>query len=350
MKQRFLLLPVLMLLMSAAWATNYTASCIVPAGQLQCNVTFPSGPGQVALVQGDTLTMLATNGAGSVNLEYVFSGSPASVSITAAPCGMLGTCSSAVSTYTSTSNGNAGFELTQAYPAIKITVGTLSNGSSVKIGFSSNAVGTSSGGSGGGGNSNITQWNGTNLGSPSNYGTPPGAVEAPGVNAFVTNSVSVTNTPLTDLDSAIGTPGSATPAKSVQTAGTDGTNAVVLYIDPCQRGAKSYVSISLTANTQLISGTSSKKIYICDIHIVAAAATNVALVEGTGTTCGTSTAGMGGIGGATAATGWNLAANGGIVLGSGGFSVGAEVTAADNLCLFVSAANQISGGLSYVVY
>lgn len=66
------------------------------------------------------------------------------------------------------------------------------------------ATPSGAGGSGGGGGSvtqgtspwvdNITQWNSVNLGSPSNYGTSPGAVAVPGVNAFVTNSVAVTGT------------------------------------------------------------------------------------------------------------------------------------------------------------
>lgn len=41
---------------------------------------------------------------------------------------------------------------------------------------------------------NNAQWAGTTLGSPSNYGTSPGAVAVPGVNAFVTNTVPVTGT------------------------------------------------------------------------------------------------------------------------------------------------------------
>lgn len=51
-------------------------------------------------------------------------------------------------------------------------------------------------GCGGGGlvSSNITQWNSVALGSPSNYGTSPGAVMVPGVNAFITNTPSVTAT------------------------------------------------------------------------------------------------------------------------------------------------------------
>jgi hypothetical protein len=41
---------------------------------------------------------------------------------------------------------------------------------------------------------NLTQVNSVALGSPSNYGTSPGAVSVPGVNAFVTNTVTVSGT------------------------------------------------------------------------------------------------------------------------------------------------------------
>ena len=127
--------------------------------------------------------------------------------------------------------------------------------------------------------------------------------------------------------------------------GQGGTNS----LDPCQSQTKLFVSINQTANTQLASGTASKKIYVCSIHVVVAAATSVALVEGTGTICGTGTAGVSGFGGATAATGWTFMANGGIALGNGGAAVGAEGTSADNLCLFNSGSGQVSGGISYVV-
>jgi hypothetical protein len=180
---------------------------------------------------------------------------------------------------------------------------------------------------------NVAQWDGTSLGAPSAYGTSPGAVNVPGVNAYITNSPSV------GLNAGSNTIGSVKV--------TDGTNTVI--VDPCKGQTKSYLSINQTGNTQLTTGTASKKIYICSIHVVVAAATNVALVEGTGTTCGTSTAGVGGFGGATAATGWNFAANGGIALGNGDAAVGAEGTAADNLCLFNSGSGQVSGGISYAV-
>jgi hypothetical protein len=122
-----------------------------------------------------------------------------------------------------------------------------------------------------------------------------------------------------------------------------------LVSDPCRAQTKSYASISQTGNTQLVAGTASKKIYVCSIHVVAATATNVAVVEGTGTVCGTGPAGVNGFGGATAATGWNFAANGGISLGNGDASIGAEGTSGDNLCIFNSGSGQVSGGVSYVV-
>jgi hypothetical protein len=128
---------------------------------------------------------------------------------------------------------------------------------------------------------------------------------------------------------------------------TDGTNFLV--VDPCKGQTKLYANISQTANTQLVTGTASKKIYVCSIHVVAAAAADVAVVEGTGTVCATGTAGVSGFGGATAATGWNFAANGGIVVGNGDSSLGAEVTGGDNLCIFNSGSGQVSGGISYVV-
>jgi hypothetical protein len=106
--------------------------------------------------------------------------------------------------------------------------------------------------------------------------------------------------------------------------------------------------ISITANTQIITGASSKQTYICSLNLITAGADNVALVEGTGTTCGTGTAGM--AGGSTAATGWNLAANGGLALGSGIGIVARTATAADNVCLLVSGGGQVSGSVVWAQF
>ena len=146
----------------------------------------------------------------------------------------------------------------------------------------------------------------------------------------------------------------AAPPKIAEAAEPQGQFATGLgsEVDPCRALAKSFANINQTANAQhaqLVTGTAGKKVYVCSIHVVVAAATNVAVVEGTGSVCATGTAGVGGFGGATAATGWNFAANGGIALGSGVAAVGAEVTGGDNLCIFNSGSGQVSGGMSYVV-
>lgn len=119
--------------------------------------------------------------------------------------------------------------------------------------------------------------------------------------------------------------------------------------DPCAVNTKVYVSFNQTGNTQIVTGTAAKKIYPCSFQILTATAQNVALVEGTGSTCGTSTVAVLGFGGPAAATGWNFAANGGIAYGNGGFAVGQEAVNADNICIFQSGAGQVSGGMSYVV-
>lgn len=122
---------------------------------------------------------------------------------------------------------------------------------------------------------------------------------------------------------------------------------VVPYLDPCQFNTPSVAVINLTASGQLITGTAAKQTYICWLQFsISATADNVALVEGTGSTCGTSTAGM--AGGATTGTGWNLLASGSVTSGTGGLWVFKTATLADNVCLLASSAAQISGIVKYV--
>ncbi len=104
---------------------------------------------------------------------------------------------------------------------------------------------------------------------------------------------------------------------------------------------------STTAVT-LITGVASKQTYICSINIVVAGANNVALVEGTAAGCATGTAGM--AGGATAATGWNFAANGGLTQGTGVGAPFRTATAADNVCVLQSAATQVSGNVTWAQF
>jgi hypothetical protein len=106
--------------------------------------------------------------------------------------------------------------------------------------------------------------------------------------------------------------------------------------------------VNLTASGRIITGVSAKKVFVCAIDISVSAADNVALVEGTGSTCGTSTAGMNG--GSTAATGWNFAANTGLTKGNGQGLLTVTATAADDVCLLVSSGAQVSGVVTYAQF
>jgi hypothetical protein len=115
--------------------------------------------------------------------------------------------------------------------------------------------------------------------------------------------------------------------------------------DPCAINLRVAVPVNLTASGQIATGKAGKQTYICHISITTATAQNIALVEGTGATCGTGTAGM--AGGATAATGWNLAVNQSVTEGVGGWQINATATAADNVCLLLSGTGQTSGVIEY---
>lgn len=143
--------------------------------------------------------------------------------------------------------------------------------------------------------------------------------------------------------------GAAVPANLLYTGVNVGGNITPVVGDPCQTVAKSYTPINMSTATtfRVAAETSAKKTYICHVHVVGAAADNVALFEGTGATCtGGTPVGM--AGGITAATGWNFSANGGISLGTGGYAVLATANANYSVCLITSAATQLSGHVAWV--
>lgn len=130
----------------------------------------------------------------------------------------------------------------------------------------------------------------------------------------------------------------------------DGSNWKRSGYDPCD-GSKTVVPINIATatTTQLVAADVSNKIYVCSIQLgPTAGAQNAALIEDDTAACATPTAGL--AGGTTAASGWNFPANGGLTLGTGGFTV--TKTAATNryVCLITSAAQQISGVMTYVLY
>jgi len=119
--------------------------------------------------------------------------------------------------------------------------------------------------------------------------------------------------------------------------------------NPCASYPVQRVNINFTANTQLVTGVTGQKIYICHVFISPlATATNIAFASGTGSVCGSNTTGVITGGDGTAAKGANLAANSGWVQGTGAAVVD-YLPVGMNLCLNVSAANQISGIIQYVI-
>jgi len=246
-------------------------------------------------------------------------------------------------------------------------------------------------------NTAIPTWAGGTLGAMAAYGTSPGAVLVPGVNAFVTNTLTgitpgdaiTTGTyatgsptigamllwngttydrwkssgtgfaavnPGTAANWGVGATAAAVPANAMYSGVLDaagGANLLGLAGDPCQTSVKSTLPITLaTAAVKVIAvGVSAKKIYVCQIHLTNNAADSVAVFEATtATTCATSPVAVVGAGTtvATAATGYNFAANGGISLGTGSNQVLQTATNANDLCIAQSAATQLTGSITYV--
>src|SRR5271170_2971812 len=109
-----------------------------------------------------------------------------------------------VTSVTVDANGNITITFTSAPPAVEFQVEldiTFNSGSATSatptVSQNVTLTGTSTVTVSGTAAVNLTQLNGVALGSPSNYGTSPGAVSVQGVNAFITNTVPVTLTSTT---------------------------------------------------------------------------------------------------------------------------------------------------------
>jgi hypothetical protein len=146
--------------------------------------------------------------------------------------------------------------------------------------------------------------------------------------------------------SGLAADGSATVGNPVLVAGKGSGNARVPIV--CDNWTP--ISVSNTTATKLVTKATSKNVYICSINLVVAAASNVALIAGTQTTnqCDTSTAGLSG--GTTAATGWNLAANGGLAYGNGMGVIMATASTGLDVCIVQSASTQLSGAIAWTQF
>lgn len=193
-------------------------------------------------------------------------------------------------------------------------------------------------------NATVVQATGTNLHVDVDTALPAGTNNIGGVNLAQAGGSALAEgqaAMAASLPVAIASNQTALPQNLTQMAGLN------VVADPCQVNTRSTANISLTASGQIIAGTAAKQTYICFLQFaLSATADNVALVEGTVTTCGTGTAGM--AGGTTAATGWNLLANGSVTAGAMQNWSFKTATLADNVCLLASSAAQISGTVQYV--
>lgn len=117
----------------------------------------------------------------------------------------------------------------------------------------------------------------------------------------------------------------------------------VASLDACA-GVKKNVAISLTGNALLVTGATARRYAICSIILVNAAAENISLVEGSGSTCGTGTTAV--IGSTTAANGPNLGANGGFSAGSGNGTIAIQNNPGNDICLLKSGAGVVAGNMT----
>ena len=111
---------------------------------------------------------------------------------------------------------------------------------------------------------------------------------------------------------------------------------------PASPGCSLQLAVNQTASTDLKTFTNNG--YICDVMLVSATAQNVSLVQGTGTTCGTSTVAL--VGGTAASIA--LSANGGFALAPSGGNFIKTTTTAQHLCLLQSGSGNVSGVIGYI--
>jgi hypothetical protein len=198
----------------------------------------------------------------------------------------------------------------------------------------------------------ITSWAGSTLGAITTYGTAPGAVLVPSVNAFVTN---------TNVNLATNADGVAAVAANAAGAGSPVNSANYTWngstwdrqkalADPCSYQNKTNLAISQngTSSVQLVALSGSTVIYVCSIFLMTnSTATTVALTTGTGTGCVTGNDAVVGSTTANIANSMNLIAGAGFTLGNGTGTV-AKGAAASELCMILGSNVFVSGNITYV--
>jgi hypothetical protein len=154
--------------------------------------------------------------------------------------------------------------------------------------------------------------------------------------------------------------GSVRRDAAAASAGTTGDNATVntdalgllwtRQLDPCTGVAKTHIPINIsTATTTELTAAlagASTHYYVCGIDLVTESSNGVALVDDDTDNCASVTSGL--AGGTAGNTGWQFAANGGLVKGDGQSTVFKTGGTNRVLCLVTSTATQLSGSIQVV--
>lgn len=134
-----------------------------------------------------------------------------------------------------------------------------------------------------------------------------------------------------------GATGAAAPAGATQAGARSGANIVGII----QADTSKQITMSSATTTEFIALSGSTKIYVTSFDIISAGITNVTLVYGTGTNCGTGTTPLAGL--------YTLTAQAGIAKGSGLGPV-LVVPAGNAFCVTNSQAIVIGGSISYTQF
>jgi hypothetical protein len=194
----------------------------------------------------------------------------------------------------------------------------------------------------------VNTWAGSTLGAITTYGSTPGAVLVPSANVFVTNTQAAVGN---NVDNVAAGASAASPVANYNYAfdGTTWDRVRTVNVDPCEANAQTYATgvITTATTTRIVAPSASNKTYACMFFTKASAADNVAVVEGTGGTCGTGTAAV--LGGTTTANGLVYTAGDGLLLQAGG-KVAAMQTAGTNvdLCLITSTTGPLIYAIKFV--
>lgn len=206
----------------------------------------------------------------------------------------------------------------------------------------------------------VPTWAGGTLGAMANYGTSPGAVLVPGVNAFITNATPGIANNADGIAAVAASSSSPVPVNNYayvyngttwdrMRSGTQTGSVAVASADPCLGANKTNLPISQngTSSVQLVALSGSTVIYVCSVSLVAAGATTAVLTTGTGSACVTGNAAVLGDTTANIANGLSFAANGGLTLGNGAGTI-AKGAASSELCMTLGTNVRMSGNLTYV--